>query len=161
MTDPLICRFVPMKWHDDYSYWAILARHWEWRAPIVNVEHDMEWSRELAEDLLACPHSLCTHAYQMHIPRDHWAHGHESEHEGMRRLASGIQWVSQGEEWAGYSGIGFCKIAPSVRVADIERVPWPSVEQMVNRAVRGPWHIHWPGVQHYHTKDEQRIVERN
>lgn len=111
--------------------------------PLVNIEHDMECSQSLVDELLACPHPLCTHAYQMHIPRDYWAHSHDRD--GMDGF-----WIAEGEEWATYSAIGFCKIAPEARVRPLERDSWRGVEMQVNRAVEGRWHVHWPEVAHHH-----------
>ena len=161
---PYILRFVPTN-DDRYAYWQAVAQVWQSPEAFVNVEWDMEFSPALVDALLACPQPLCTHAYQMHNARQpYWAHGQMPAEEGLRRQAAGIQWISEGEQWAEYSGIGFCKITPQARVSAPERAEWPAVEQMVNRVVQGPWHVHWgpsgKGIAHYHTKDEQRIVER-
>jgi len=112
---------------------------------IVNVEHDMEYSDRLARELVACDHPLCTHAYRMHLPRECWAHGAVANAATLT-----VAWGSEGEEWAEFSGVGFCKIVPSARVAPLERCPWWEVEGTVNATVRGPWHVHWPAVEHYH-----------
>ena len=153
---PYILRFKPAN-DDRYAYWASLAQIWRHSDVFVNVEWDMQFSPALVENLLACSYPLCTHAYQMHIPRTYWAHGQLPPEPGLRETASCIQWVSEGEQLASIPGLGFCKIAPSVRLAVPERCEWPAVEQMVNRVVQGPWHVHWPAIDHYHTKDEQRI----
>lgn len=156
----MIYHFIPGPEHDSYEYWRGLSALWDTDHSIVNIEHDMEVSVGLVAGLLSCPRPLCSHAYRMHVPRDYWAHGHWPESEGERLVGSGINWIDEGDPFAGYSAIGFCKITPEARIAPLERVDWRGCELAVNHAVRGPWHIHWPAINHYHTKDGQRIVER-
>jgi hypothetical protein len=142
-----------MSWHDGFSYHEALARCWESGDTVLNVEWDMEHSRSLMLGLLACPHSLCTYAYMMHLPTKHYAHGDVSAVPAFRERGEGVRWIERGDEWASYSGIGFCKIALGARVGELERQSWPLVELAVNRAVRGPWHVHWHnsvGIEHHH-----------
>lgn len=110
----------------------------------------MQVSESLILGLLACPHPLCTHAYGMHLPIESYAHGwvaDESRGSGM-----GVEWIAHGEEWANWSGIGFCKVAPGVRTGThLARNEWPGVETSVNNAITGLWHVHWPAINHYHT----------
>jgi hypothetical protein len=140
----LLYRFIPAPWNDDYDYWRGFERKWTADDVIVNVEHDMECSGRLLADLLACPHSLCTHAYLMHIPKTHFAHS-------TRADAMDGFWIGEGEEWAAYSGIGFCKIAREARTRPLGRMTvWRGVELAVNNATTGPWHVHWPAIEHHH-----------
>lgn len=138
---------------DGFGYWAALNQAWGSPDVIVNVEHDMEYSDELEQELLDCPHTLCTHAYRMHhiatLPKGFWAH---------MTAGPAIDWVSPGVEWASWSALGFCKIAPEVRGVPIARASWQVLEQEVNVALRAcmrplRWHVHWPGVEHYHYAD--------
>ena len=142
--------FVPGAGDDAYEYWRRLSAAWMTTETIVNVEHDMECSQALVDELLACPHPLCSHAYLMYLPRRYWAHGWASTDPRERAQGGGIRWVERGDERAGHSAIGFCKVEPRVRPGELERTEWPGVEMAVNRAVCGPWHLHWPGVEHYH-----------
>lgn len=143
-----------MAWHNEYDYWESIARIWGEPVPIVNVEHDNEYSDELARLLVECPHPRCAYAYRMHLVqgmrREYWAFSVD----GLCGLG---HWGSVGDEWAAWSGIGFCKISPVARGPLPARVPWPMVEQEVNYALRnhaglihGCWHIHWPAIEHYH-----------
>lgn len=141
---------------DEYGYWAAMARAWGSPEVLVNLEHDMQYSDTLARELLDCPHPCCTHAYRMHTGRygDYWAHSHD----GLCGMDG--HWVTEGAEWAAYSAIGFCKIVPEVRTVPLERCQWRHVEHVVNSAiwratgaVRDRWHVHWPGVEHYHYAD--------
>lgn len=143
-----------MSWHDDFDYWESIVRIWVEPATIINVEHDMQYSDGLARELAECPYPCCTHAYQMHTPREYWAHSHD----GLCGMDG--HWVTEGTEWAAYSAIGFCKIAPEARGQLPERCRWQHVEHAVNTAVRqhaglirAAWHVHWPGVEHYHYAD--------
>lgn len=149
-------RVVAPACNDPWVYWQGFVDIWPHDGPIINVEHDMEYSDTLAGELLACPHPRCSWAYQCHNPRTFWAHSHEGR--GM----SGA-WVAAGTEWAAYSAIGFCKIAAEAR--DPERPPsratWQGVEGSVNAVLPGAWHLHWrevdgvlKGVEHYHYRDE-------
>lgn len=149
MHPPLICRFVPASWHDDYSYHDALSRAWSWPQAIVNVEHDNEFSPALTEELLSCPQPLCTHAYRLYVPVKCWAHGRI-----VNAQTWSCEWVQQGAEFAEFSGIGFCKIAPEARTGPLARRPWRELERSVHEAVEGPWHIHWgadgQGIDHDH-----------
>lgn len=122
---------------------------WASNRVLVNIEHDMECSRELVAELLTCRHPLCTHAYRMYLPRTYWAHGRVTDYR-LRETGEGIQWAAEGQEWADWSAIGFCKVGPEARVAPLARTEWSGVETAVNLAVGERWHIHWPGVEHYH-----------
>lgn len=129
-----------------FDYWQGLADLWRLPTVLVNVEHDMQFSDALVYDLLACPHPRCSHAYQCHIPRTFWAHSYDGG--GMDG-----QWINEGDEWAAYSAIGFCKIEPEARALDLGRAQWQGLERAVNEALPGPWHIHWPGIDHRHLRD--------
>lgn len=139
-----------MSWHDEHDYWESIVRIWGEPVPIVNVEHDNEYSDELARVLVECEHPRCAYAYRMHIPTDYWAFSPDG-------LCGFGHWGAEGDEWAAWSAIGFCKIAPEARGILPKRVPWPMVEQEVNYALRGHagfsqglWHVHWPAIQHNH-----------
>lgn len=124
------------------DYWRGLAAHWDSAETIINVEHDMEYSDKLASDLLDCSEPLCTHAYRVYIERLrewHWAAWDDR-----------FVYVRADAQHASNASIGFCKIAPSARVAPLGRTTWKLLELEVNRSVRGPWHIHWPAVKHHH-----------
>jgi hypothetical protein len=142
-----IHRFLHTDADDDYAYWRSLAALWVSTDTLVNVEHDHPFSEALVSELLSCPHPLCTHAYLMHVPRMHYAHS-------TRADAMDGFWISEGDEWAAYSAIGFCKIAASARVRPLARTVWRGVELEVNSAATGSWHVHWGvdghGIEHYH-----------
>lgn len=105
----------------------------------------MQVNTDLIMDLLSCPEPLCSHAYRMYLPLECWAHGTL-----VNKQTTTVEWALGGEDFVEYSGIGFCKIMPEARTGPLERASWRELEQSVNRAVRGPWHLHWPGVEHYH-----------
>jgi hypothetical protein len=69
------------------------------------------------------------------------------------------KWIEQGDEWANWSSIGFCKIGKEARIKPLDRMFWQYLEHAINRVVaQGPygygaglvWHIHWPEVVHFH-----------
>lgn len=169
MATTIVNRFIPCEWHDRYSYWRSLDRLWQnpTVGTIINVEHDMEYSTELARELEACPEPLCSHAYRMYLPREYFPHGY-CYTEAAWQEGSDIAWTAEGHRHVDWSAIGFCKIAREARVKPLERAEWPGVETSVNRAVRGPqrgveqalrdrWHIHWPGVEHYHRESRAAV----
>lgn len=134
---------------DDFDYWRGLNEYWDGGATIVNVEHDMEFSDGLVEGLLACPEPLCAYAYKV------WP-------SAWRRFVyaqSNVgRWIEQGDERADFSSIGFCKITSEARTGPLKRFPWKFVEQSVNQAVAGPWHIHWPEIKHYHDYETEEMT---
>lgn len=155
-------RVVSLPCVDDLDYWGGLAALWEGDLTIVNVEHDMECSDELIQQLLDCPHPLCTHAYMLRSPVYHYCHRN-----GPQPPAGGYEdwWIKEGEEWATYGGIGFCKITSQARVRPLEPREWPTLDIVLTRAVEGPevvpptvqhgrrWHVHWPAVHHEHPSE--------
>jgi hypothetical protein len=136
--------------HDGFDYWRGLHQLWTQDVVVVNLEHDHDFTDAPVVDLLACPHPLCSHAYLMHIPYEHYAHGWASDVPAFRERAQGVRWIEQGDEWADYSGIGFCKITPEARVGPLRETEWNGLEMSVNACVRGPWHLHWPSILHHH-----------
>lgn len=141
---------------DPFDYWRGVQAEWVTDRTIVNVEHDMEYSDTLIDQLLACPQPLCAHAYQMHLPATFWAHQQSTVawyppiDPCSQFFARGVRQVKPGDEHADWSGIGFCKITPAVRIAPLRRDAWQGVEMSVHAAIRGRWHLHWPGVEHHH-----------
>lgn len=133
---------------DDLSYWRSLDLLWASAFTIVNVEHDMECSDRLIDELVTCREPLCTHAYRIHHaakePGGHYAH------RVGKNARYGGDWWKPGEPWAEFSGIGFAKIAPEARTGTLPMAPWHSLEMSVADATSGRWHIHSPGVEHRH-----------
>ena len=74
-----------------------------------------------------------------------------------------ISWLDEGDEWAVWSSIGFCKIGPSARSKPLDRLFWQWIEHSINRSVGVymnaggaglAWHIHWPKIEHHHNYEE-------
>ena len=140
-------RVLPVLCVDGLDYWRGLASVWDSDETIVNVEHDMEVTDEHVETLLACPHSLCSWAYESHwistgLPRDVISAGTFGP--------NGRQYLDGGEEWAEWSAIGLVKIARDARIGPLTEAPWNRLELSVETAVARPWHMHWPPVPHHH-----------
>jgi hypothetical protein len=55
----------PIECTGEFSYCHGLAGVWAGDATIVNVERDMEFSDELVQGLLDCPHPACMYPYQV------------------------------------------------------------------------------------------------
>lgn len=141
---PAVCR-------DAFDYWRALSEAWEHPGPIINVEHDVAVGAEHLDELLACPHPLCSWAYASHWVTtgigDVIAAGTGARD---RRLGPDAYYLQGGEEWARWSAIGLVKVAPEARVGPLRQEPWQTLELAVEDAVRGPWHMHWPPVTHHH-----------
>jgi hypothetical protein len=146
----------------EFSYWAGMAALWSDEATgiLVNVEHDMEFSDDLVAALVECPHRACAFAYrvfptklQRYIYCATTNFVTDEDHErGMN-----ARWITEGEEWAFWSSIGLCKLAPAARPGPLLKMFWPWLEHCVNWQVaeaggHSPtnWHIHWPEVAHHH-----------
>lgn len=129
----------------DLDYYEGVASLWESPETLILVEHDMEYSDDLVDGLLACPEPACTYAYTLY-----WASTHQAPHYAQRdgTLTAG-RWLSKGERQAMFSGIGFCKITPGARTGPLEREHWALLDIKVNAAVRRPWHVHRE-IEHYH-----------
>jgi hypothetical protein len=128
-----------------FGYWEGLNAVWASDRTIINVEHDQEFSDDLVAELLSCPYDLCAYPYRVTPfgwPGQTWG------------ATYGSVWVSDGDPYAMFSSIGFCKItAPARAGTELERLVWDKVEQSVHRAVarcKRLWHLHWPAIQHYH-----------
>lgn len=131
---------------DDGDYVASLREWWNDGdvRTLVNVEHDMEYATCLRWDLTDCPHRYCTFAY-MRRDKPEFAQSRSSD--GSMRDP-----IQFGDEWAGWSGIGFCKAA-GPRAEIIHGGHWKIAEALVNGAVPQRtdgmrWHVHWPAIGH-------------
>lgn len=136
----------PIECVEPESYCAGVAEWWESDKTIVNVEHDMECSDDLIQTLLDCPEPFCTHAYWLNAVSGgpHWSH-----RTGRQPPCGGV-WIEEGEEWADFGGIGFCKIAPEVRVRPLPESTWQFVDIAVFASVQQQVHVHWPATAHHH-----------
>lgn len=144
--------------HGEFNYCDGLQEAWATDKIVVNVEHDMEHSDLLIDDLVNCPYPLCSFAYQVWpTALQRWIYCATSV------KANGLlSWLNKGDEWAYWSSIGFCKIAPSARVKPLDRLFWQYIEHSINRVVGKyldgggaglDWHIHWNegiGIKHLH-----------
>jgi hypothetical protein len=137
---------VPIRCIDPLDYWRGVEVWWQSRRTIVNVEHDMECSDDLIQTLLDCPEPFCTWAYFLGKPSGgpHWAH-----RTGRQPPCGGV-WIEEGDEWADFGGIGFCKIEPSVRVRELGEQTWQFVDIAVFASVQRQVHVHWPAIEHRH-----------
>lgn len=130
----------------DYDYWRALAAAWDTPRTLVIVEHDMECSDDLIGQIVACKHRKCSWAYLLY-----WASTHQPPHYAHRNggPAAG-RWVSEGEEWATFGGIGLCKLTSETRVFGLTESHWSLLDTQVSACSVGNWHLHWPAVEHYH-----------
>jgi hypothetical protein len=137
----------------DFDYWQAFADRWDdQELVLVGVEHDMDASDKHIAALLACPEPLCSWAYCVHwastgLPYDVIAAGMGARDPETNPDPEHLQ---GGEEWAAWSAIGLCKIAPEARIAPLRREPWQRLELAVHDAVKRPWHMHGPPVDHWH-----------
>lgn len=155
----------PIECKDEYSYWQGLRDLWQTTGTLLNVEHDMEFSDELVQGLLDCPHPLCSYAYRV------WMVGLT---QWVYCPTRGGHWIGQGDEWADTASLGFCKIAASARERVPIRMPWKFLEHSICNAVgtvtllesipdgyhrpvwdETRWHIHWPEIGHFHDYDAE------
>ena len=125
----------------DYS--RLFRSAWGKGDAVVNVEHDMEYSDDLVDELLSCDHELCAYPYIVYPRRHH-------------SFVYGAQWrgdyVEEGQAFATFSAIGFAKYEATVQ-DPLPEVTWNQVEMAIHdRVVHGKrlWHLHWPAVQHFH-----------
>ena len=155
----------------EFSYWAGVSSVWQKGYTVINIEHDMERSDELVAGLLECPHPLCAYAYTVYpTALGRYIYCATRDRITDAEFDAGLRpgWIIEGEEWADWSSIGFCKIAPSAQLQPLDKMFWQWFEHTINRsatrttqvghqAVRNRWHIHWPEVTHYH--DYERIPD--
>ena len=139
---------VNIEIRNDRSYWAGWSEWWDTDRTIVAVEHDVEISDELVDQIVSCKYPLATWAYQLYWPSVHGP-SHYAQRTGLLPPAGG-DWVTEGVEWCDYTGIGFCKIAPECRLFPLEESHWSHLDGAVSKAVVGRWRILWPEVAHYH-----------
>lgn len=148
--------------HGEFDYCHGLQEAWMTDKTVVNVEHDMEFSDDLVDDLVNCPWPVCAFAYQVFpTALQHWIYCATSEKSNGK-----LSWLNRGDEWAYWSSIGFCKIAPIARIKPLDRLFWQWLEHSVNRVVGNymnaggagyNWHIHWNeghGIKHNHDYGE-------
>lgn len=173
----------------EFSYCNGLQEAWMTDKIMVNIEHDMEHSDLLINGLVNCPWPVCAYPYQVYptalgryiycaTSRKIWTEEDEQAnavriggklHLGGESLHSHqvgdeyVSWLNEGDEWAVWSSIGFCKIAPVARVKPLDRLFWQWIEHSINRSVgvymnaggaNYAWHIHWPAIKHHHNYEE-------
>lgn len=136
-----------------HDYHRFLVSFWWERRVVVNVEQDMEFSDRLVQDLLDCPHPLCTHAYPIYFKsQKRWVYS-------PTRGGMPIRWR---EPWADRASLGFCKMVQEARPRLPAPATWKFLEHSVcdvvgerNWQLRRPalWHVHWPEVGHFHDYD--------
>jgi len=140
-----------------------LRKVWHHDGPLVIIEHDMVVPVSRLRELLACSSPLCAHTYWIALGVA-----------GRRPMLSacinplgphGNARVAIGDSVAWYAGIGCCKLTLKTRQAMglPGLVTWTDLEVEVNRAttVSGPWHLHWPVLEHHHGFMEAPNVRRN
>ncbi len=174
--------------HGEFDYCDGLQSAWQTDKVLVNIEHDMETSDDLVDGLVRCPYPVCAYAYQVYptalkryiycaTSRKRWKAGDDGVLEVDTLAYDGtdrgfnydprikivgqeyISWLEEGDEWAVWSSIGFCKIAPVARAKPLDRLFWQWIEHSINRSVGVfmraggagyDWHIHWPAIEHHH-----------
>lgn len=147
----------PITCSGPFDYWRGVLAAWNTDETLIIVEHDMECSDGLIQALIDDPHPLATFAYPLY-----WASTGKPDPQYAQRVGEfppdrkylGTP-ISEGDEWADYSGIGLCKIAPEARLelipyGDEPESHWQHVDMAVNAAVKGRWHVLWPEVDHRH-----------
>lgn len=157
---------LPVECKGEFSYWAGFSSVWQQGRTIVNIEHDMQFSDELVTGLLDCPYHLCAYAYQV-FPTQLGRYIYCAT-----RDIDKPNWIDEGEKWAGWSSIGFCKVDPECQHRALPKQFWQWFEHSINHVVcdtrteyiggdvvntRTRWHIHWPEVQHMH--DYEKIPD--
>jgi hypothetical protein len=138
-------KVLPALCAGDHDYWRALAEYWDSGRTLVNVEHDIDVTDGHIAELLDCPHSLCSWAYECHFA---------TTGKPQSIVAAGTgDWAHHlqgGEEWADWSAIGLVKLTPQARTGELVGLPWGQLEKAVHKAVARPWHMHWPLVAHHH-----------
>lgn len=135
---------TPVECNSELDYWRGLHEHWGSSETIINVEHDIALTDQHLQTLAACPHPACAWAYVCH-----WVTTHLPPGTIAARHHNG-RYLTVGEEWADWAPLGLIKLAGTARCAPLAATRWRELEQTVNTATRGPWHMHWPPVAHHH-----------
>lgn len=130
---------------DPYGYWAGLFCRWHDGRTWLVIEHDIEPSIGLVEEMLECPETMCTRPY---------ATG-PGQHEAVAQFEAGRV------PWSVAASLGCTKIAPAARAH-----PWPLPQpvhwsrldtELTSRMTRLPgemWHLHWGRLVHHHNYEE-------
>lgn len=137
----------------ELSYHAGLASEWGSDRILVNIEQDMEHDDELIAELADCPQPLCAYPYRVYPTKlGRYVYCATAKHPSHDELDP--HWITPADDWAVWSSIGFCKIAPEARVRPLDKIFWQWLEHSVNRVVCRyaglQWHIHWPEIRHHH-----------
>lgn len=138
----------PVKCVGDFDYSIGLAEAWATTSTVVNVEHDLQVSDDLIQALIDCPHPACAQTYPLYAASG--THGTDKGPIYPYCEHNPGPWVVFGVEWAEWAAPGFIKIQPEARTGPFPTKHWLSVEAATNHFTAGPWHLHWPSVEHYH-----------
>ena len=160
-----IARVSPVVCEHDFSYWAGLNEAWCSDETIINVEHDMIYSDELAQDLLDCPEPACMYPYKVFptaLQRYIYCATTDAPGDMKGDHPSDLRWVEgPADTWAAWASIGFAKLAPEVRIQPLDRMWWSWLEHCVNRVLDASgnhWHLHW-SPEDLHLHDYEKIPD--
>lgn len=140
---------IPCRADEPLDYWRGLSSVWDEGFSLFLVEHDSVVDDDLIQTLVDCKWRLATYAYPLHWPSTHRVEPHFAQRTGLLPPAGG-EWINEGDEWCDYTGIGFCKIAPEVRVGALEETHWSHLDASVSKAIVGRWRVLWPAIEHDH-----------
>lgn len=136
-------RVTSYLYDDDFGKWEAIVPYWDGPETLVHLDNDIELTDAHIDELLACPHAACSWAYRLH-----WASCGIAEGVMAQRFKG--QYVTEGDEWSDISGHGLIKLTRAARVAPLRKAIWSRVEGSIHESFAGPWHLHWPEVNHWH-----------
>lgn len=142
----------------DYFYWELLRHYWGYPGDLLIVEHDMQVTDDDILALVECKEPLCSQAYKR-SGDFYWCHNvtptpYDPGGWGNQQSKWLDPPVGKRHSFAGFSGLGCCKITHRARYGKwLRATRFQKLDQAVTQALATPWHIHWPGVGHEHNLD--------
>jgi len=133
--------------HSDTDYFKGLSSVWSDPFRLIVVEHDIEATDDLVQDLLDCPFSLCSFRYNLYWPSTskptpQYAQRADPPANCAPRSKYLGTPVDDSAEFADFSGLGFVKISPECRVGVLSECHWAHCDIECNAAIVGRWHLH-------------------
>lgn len=139
-------RWVPCP--GPYDYAEAVAYHWNDVGSLINCEQDMGPFPETIQDLVDCPHDVCTVPY--------WLSPASTQLDkpiiSVSPYSDSLHPLTRGIEWAARSAIGLVKFSEEMRrrYPPPDRVEYGNVEHEFHIRSGNRWHVHWPAIPHYH-----------
>lgn len=147
---------IQVKCETLWDYCNSLAKIWPINDNLMIVEHDIDFTQDLFDELADCPAALCVPMYKLYpattgLSNEVWAHRREGN--------PFLEFISEYQEWVPYAGLGMAKINTMVRHILNDppiNVHWKELDTAISQYFYSHnmmWHVHRTEARHLHVQE--------